>query len=258
MTVDKHEDDNMKGGCGIKTHGRVREEGRNDRKPVINRRILIALAILCILNFLGHLALFPLLPEMVPTHWDVAGNVNGWSSRVANLGFALLPLGMLILFQLVPNMDPRGEAYRRMGPFYTGFVTVMTVFMVAITWTTELTVFGIVPQDGSPIGAFVVAAVGIGLIMLGNYLPKIKRNYTFGCKTPWALDDDRNWRLTHRFAGFAMVIAGAMTLVSGIFSRQLGEASAYILVASVLGASILTFAYSYLVFRNGNKPLRAR
>ena len=59
-------------------------------KSPVNRRVWIALGALCIASFLGHLALFPQLPDIVPTHWDAAGNVNGWSSRMATLGLDLL------------------------------------------------------------------------------------------------------------------------------------------------------------------------
>lgn len=227
-------------------------------KSPVNRRAWIALGALCIVSFLGHLAIFPQLPDIVPTHWDAAGNVDGWSGRMATLGLDLLPLGLLALFYALPKIDPRGKAYERMGSFYTGVVTLFTVFLICMTWTTELTVFGIIPQNESPIGIFTGVTVGIGLMLLGNYLPKVKRNYTFGCKTPWALDNDQNWRLTHRFGGVAMVLAGLVTVVSGLFSRQMRGAAVVLLLAAVIGSSLATYAYSYLVFRNGNKPLRAK
>lgn len=227
-------------------------------KSPVNRRAWIALGALCIVSFLGHLALFPQLPDIVPTHWDAAGNIDGWSGRLATLGLDLLPLGLLALFYALPKIDPRGKAYERMGSFYTGVVTLFTVFLICMTWTTELTVFGIIPQNESPIGIFTGVTVGIGLMLLGNYLPKVKRNYSFGCKTPWALDNDQNWRLTHRFGGVAMVLAGLVTVVSGLFSRQMEGAAVVLLLAAVIGSSLATYAYSYLVFRNGNKPLRAK
>lgn len=227
-------------------------------KSPVNRRAWIALGALCIVSFLGHLAIFPQLPDIVPTHWDAAGNVDGWSGRMATLGLDLLPLGLLALFYALPKIDPRGKAYERMGSFYTGVVTLFTVFLICMTWTTELTVFGIIPQNESPIGIFTGVTVGIGLMLLGNYLPKVKRNYSFGCKTPWALDNDQNWRLTHRFGGVAMVLAGLAAVVSGLFSRQMGGAAVVLLLAAVIGSSLATYAYSYLVFRNGNKPLRAK
>lgn len=234
------------------------EQPETRRVSPIGRRTLIALAVLCILSFLGHLALLPQLPDMVPTHWDAAGDVDGWSSRLSTLGLDILPLGLLLLFHMLPGMDPRGRAYERMGSFYTGFVAVFTLFMIGMTWTTELVVFGIMPQDGSPIGIIVGTSLGLGLILLGNYLPKVKPNYTFGCKTPWALDSDQNWRLTHRFGGMAMVVAGIAVAISGLFSKQLGGAAPAILLIAVIGSSASIYLYSYLVFRHGNKPLRVQ
>lgn len=224
----------------------------------VGRRTFLVLVAICVASLIGHLALLPHMPEMIPTHWDSAGNVNGYTGRAAIIGLDALPLLLLAMLRYLPGMDPRGQAYMRMGSFYNGFVVLFTLFMVGMTWTSELTVFGILPENGSPIGTITTLVVGMGFILLGNYMPKIKRNYTFGCKTPWALDDDRNWRLTHRFCGVAFVLAGIVVVASGVLSMQHGEVAFWMLVGSVLASSLGTYAYSYLVYRNGNRPLRAR
>lgn len=224
----------------------------------LSRRVMVGLGLVCIASLVGHLALLPQMPEMIPTHWDAAGNVNGWTDRTAIIALDALPLLLLLMLRYLPAMDPRGQIYARMGSFYAGFVTLFTLFMVGITWTSELTVFGLLPQSGSPVGAITSVVIGAGLVLLGNYMPKVKRNYTFGCKTPWALDNDVNWRLTHRFCGVAFVLSGITTVVSGVLSLQYGELAFWMLITAVLGASLATYAYSYLVYRNGNKPLRTR
>lgn len=90
------------------------------------------------------------MPEMIPTHWDSAGNVNGYTGRVAIIGLDALPLLLLAMLRYLPGMDPRGQAYMRMGSFYNGFVVLFTLFMVGMTWTSELTVFGILPENVAP------------------------------------------------------------------------------------------------------------
>lgn len=55
-----------------------------------------------------------------------------------------------------------------------------------------------------------------------------------------------------------MVVAGIATALGGLFSQTLGGSAVTILIASALGASLLTYVYSYLVFRNGNRPLRMK
>ena len=224
----------------------------------LSRRVMVGLVLVCVASFLGHLALLPQMPEMIPTHWDAAGNVNGWTGRTAIIALDALPLLLLLMMRYLPAMDPRGHIYARMGSFYTGFVTLFTLFMVGITWTSELTVFGLLPQTGSPVGAITSVVIGVGLVLLGNYMPKIKRNYTFGCKTPWALDSDVNWRLTHRFCGVAFVLSGIVVIASGVLSLHYGEIAFWMLITAILGSSLATYAYSYLVYRNSNKPLRAR
>ena len=39
------------------------------------------LLVVCILNIVGHLAVYPALPDTVPIHWGASGEVNGWSSK---------------------------------------------------------------------------------------------------------------------------------------------------------------------------------
>ena len=40
--------------------------------------------------------------------------------------------------------------------------------------------------------------MGALLIIIGNYLPKCRQNYTIGIKIPWTLADEDNWNRTHR------------------------------------------------------------
>lgn len=228
------------------------------RPNPLNRRTFALLVALCLASLAGHLLLLPHMPAQIPTHWDSAGNVNGWTGREAIIVLDALPLLITVMMYLLPSIDPRGRAYARMGSFYTGFVTLFTLFMIGITWTSELTVFGMLPASGSPVGAIVSMVLGVGLVLLGNYMPKIKRNYTFGCKTPWALDNDANWRLTHRFCGVAFVLSGLVIAGASIWALTSGSGATAVILVSVLGSSIATYLYSYLVFRNGNAPLRSR
>lgn len=223
----------------------------------ISKRAWIILGVICTASLVGHLALLPYMPEQVPTHFATDGTVNGWTDKLAAIPLFAMPLLMLVMLYFVPKMDPRGGAYNRMGKFYLGFVTVLTLFVTSATWLSELSVFGLMPE-GNMVTLVINVLLGIILVMLGNYMPKVKRNYTFGVKTPWALDDDRNWRLTHRFAGAIFVAVGIVTMACGLLAGALGDASVGIMLAAILGGSLAVGVYSYLVYRNGNKPLRER
>ena len=57
--------------------------------------------------------------------------------------------------------------------------------------------------------------LGLLFIIIGNFLPKARQNYTIGIKIPWTLANEENWNRTHRLAGYLWMICGIlMVLIS--------------------------------------------
>lgn len=231
-------------------------KGTGAHNDTISKPCWIILLALCIASLAGHLLVMPHLPARIPIHWDLAGNVDGWGGPWDQLLLDALPLLMLAVFYVSPRIDPRGASYRRFPHLWRGFVIAFTLFMIAVSWGAEATVFGLFPQGSSMFGNLIMVALGAGLIALGNHLPRVRPNYTFGCKTPWALHDERNWMLTHRVAGRTFMVAGALIMAFPLAAPALGDAASGVLIAMIIGASIVPYLYSYLVFRRGNRPLR--
>ena len=215
----------------------------------IPARVWAVLIAVCVANVVGHLAVLPSLPAQIPVHWGADGAVNGWgpSWTVAALGF--LPLVLLATFWLVPRIDPKGAAYAKSGRFYLGFVIAFTVFMCGMTWLSELTVWGVVPQTGA-VGIIVTTAIGVLFIGMGNYLPRVRQNYTMGVKTPWALADPENWRRTQRFGGKCFVVMGVAFIVFGFTASALPDGAAAAGIAAIaLIPMAAMYLYSYLIWR---------
>lgn len=215
----------------------------------IPARVWAALIAVCVANVAGHLAVLPSLPAQIPVHWGADGAVNGWgpSWTVAALGF--LPLVLLATLWLVPRIDPKGAAYAKSGRFYLGFVIAFTVFMCGMTWLSELTVWGVVPQTGA-VGIIVTTAIGVLFIGMGNYLPRVRQNYTMGVKTPWALADPENWRRTQRFGGKCFVVMGVGFIAFGFTAPALPDGAAAAGIAAIaLIPMAAMYLYSYLIWR---------
>lgn len=215
----------------------------------IPARVWAALIAVCVANVAGHLAVLPSLPAQIPVHWGADGTANGWgpSWTVAALGF--LPLVLLATLWLVPRIDPKGAAYAKSGRFYLGFVIAFTVFMCGMTWLSELTVWGVVPQTGA-VGIIVTTAIGVLFIGMGNYLPRVRQNYTMGVKTPWALADPENWRRTQRFGGKCFVVMGVGFIAFGFTASALPDGAAAAGIAAIaLIPMAAMYLYSYLIWR---------
>ena len=97
------------------------------------------------------------------------------------------------------------------------------------------------------IGLVIGIVMGISLIVMGNYMPKAKRNATFGMKIKWTLASDDNWAATHRLAGKVMVIAGIITLLIGFL-----PITAFFIAffAVIVAMTVIPFVYSYWFYKN--------
>lgn len=214
-----------------------------------NKKLYLALLALCIVNFAAHLYFYPALPDIVPTHWGFEGEVNGWGPKYTILILCALPLGILLMLAIVPRIDPRAQNYEKFDNIYRGFVIGIVVFLCAITWLSELTVFKVLPDSSNLVSLLIFGGCGILFIILGNYMPRVKQNYTFGCKTPWALNDEHNWNRTQRMGGIVFVAIGIVFLVAMPFAKLLGETGMLVLLlVASLGGTLWIYLYSYLVF----------
>ena len=84
--------------------------------------------------------------------------------------------------------------------------------------------------------------LGVLLIVTGNYMPKAKRNRTYGIKIKWTLENDDNWVATHRLAGKVFVGAGIVTLITGFLPVEI----MFIVFAVVLAVAVaVPVIYSY-------------
>ena len=192
---------------------------------------------------------YPAMPQTVPTHWGADGAVNGWGDKAGTIFMAAMPALVAIFMLAVPRLDPKGRNFERFRGVYLGMSAALTLLLVVIAWMTPLTAFGLVSEGGSIVSTVTLFALGALIIALGNYLPRVKPNYTFGIRTPWTLASEDNWRRTHRFAGPVFMVAGAAMLVAALLSAVAPEASFWVGMAAVLVATLVVAVYSFLVWQ---------
>lgn len=202
----------------------------------------IFLLILCALSFIGHLFVLPLLPDEVPIHWNVYGEVDNWAGKFSTLFLALLPALMLVLFLVIPRIDPRGKSYEKHQKAYQVFITMMILFLTALLWVTNAASLGY----PVPIGRLVPIGCGIILITVGNYMPQLRNNYTMGIKNPWTLESEWVWKKTHAAGGIVFCIMGFVMILSGFFTAGwMAKISLGVILLGVFGLE----AYSYLLYQ---------
>lgn len=85
------------------------------------------------------------------------------------------------------------------------------------------------------------------LVILGNYMPKTKRNHIVGVRVSWSMYNDTTWRKSNRFGGVSMMIAGLLIILTTLFVRA--SVAVALLLAYVLIAAAITLVYSRKVYK---------
>lgn len=205
-----------------------------------NLKTLIITSIIILLPILAGLLLWDQLPAQIPTHWNVDGEVDGWSSKpFAVFGLPLILLAAQWLCMLGTTADPKkGNHPQKILHLVLWIIPVISLLVFAITYATAL---------GKEMRVEMIMPVFIGLVfaIIGNYMPKCKQNYTIGIKIPWTLDSEENWNKTHRFAGRLWVVCGIVIMLTGFF----GGFWIFIGIVSVM--VLAPMIYSYILHRKG-------
>lgn len=188
--------------------------------------------------------LYPQLPDQLPTHWNINGDVDGWMPKqYATWLFPTINLGILVLFQILPKMDPKHKNYHLFSQPWQVIQTILIIFFAYIYLASLYVTF-----KQQPITPFIFYGIGAVFIVIGNYLGKVRQNYFLGIRTPWTLNNEDNWNKTQRFGGWMFVGAGLIILASGIFKFY----SVSIFFLAVMIAALLPMVYSYLLYKKNN------
>lgn len=209
-----------------------------------NRKMLIITTIVSLLPMAVGILFWRELPDQMATHFDGAGNPNGWSSKwFAVFGLPLFVGFINVLSTLLCERDPRSEAYPKK------MMNLVYWICPVVSWIASLSIYGYglgVPQEG--FFRYLPVFLGMMFIIMGNYLPKVKPNYYLGIKLPWTYADAENWNRTHRMAGKVWVIGGIAILLNVFLRIPMLEAVAF------FGMLLIPGVYSWLYSRrNMNK-----
>jgi len=195
----------------------------------------------------------PILPDQVPAHFGFDGNVTRYGSKYEQLITPAFALFMLPSFALTEKYAKKHEP-EKVGRnaktmfwtsiFCSALFTALTSWFLHLCFADAQNLTG-----GNPEVAKIVGVVmGVGFIIIGNILPKVKRNTLLGIRLPWTLASEINWYKTHRFGGRLFFIGG-IVMTSGCLLVLNGVAG-LIFCGAVLGVvHVPIVVYSYSVYK---------
>lgn len=202
--------------------------------------------ILIALSIIGTIAILPILPEQIPIHWNVTGEINDYGSKYVSLILASIPALIYLLMMYTPKIDPKKENYKKHLKAYSIIVATISITFIVIHWVTILAALNIVTH----VDFFIKLMLGILFVILGNYTTQLRFNYFTGIKLPWTLASETVWKKTHRIGGIGFMIFGIVFVLTS-FIR--GSLSFIISMASLIILLLFTGFYSYIEYQKEMK-----
>ena len=211
-----------------------------------NKWTLVITSVIIVLPILVGLLLWDKLPEQVPFHWGINGEVDGWASKpVAVFLMPAIMLAVQWVCVLATGMEPKAKnalSGKMMG-LVLWIIPVLNLFLHVMVWLAafdrEINMAVIMPLF-----------MGALFVVLGNYLPKCKQSYTVGIKLPWTLEDEENWNKTHRLAGKLWVGGGLLCMPCALLS---GAWAFIVMMSILLVMCVIPTVYSYRLYKKNQK-----
>lgn len=204
------------------------------------KKTLIAASLFILLPAVVGLVLWNRLPDRIPTHFGTDNQVNGWSSKpMAVLGMPFLMLAIEFFCAFFANADPkRKNINRKMMQMILWIIPVISIVACLSCYAVALGI-------SVDIGMLINVMLGIMFIIMGNYMPKLKQNYSAGIKLPWTLNSEENWNRTHRMGSWMFIIGGVAFIINGFLQSE------WILIAFLVAVGVIPTGYSYYLYKKG-------
>ena len=205
-----------------------------------NFKTMILTSIVILAPILVGVILWDKLPAEMATHFNENGVADGWSSKEwAVVGLPLFLLAVHWFCVAFTSVDPKKNNFS-------------DKVILLVMWLCP--VVSIVGNGATYLYAFdntvntvpmAMMLLGCLLLVVGNYMPKMKQSYTIGIKVPWALNSEENWNRTHRLGGYMYMLAGVVVIVAGFIQQFWLVPVALIIVA------VIPTAYSFILYKKG-------
>lgn len=188
------------------------------------------------------------VPERVPIHYNMAGEVDRFGSKAEFLILMAILLvvniGLYLLLVNLNRIDPKKKYREENLPRMRKLAFAICIFIAAISSFIIYSSIGSSPTFNSKV---VVIAVGLLFTVIGNYMYNIKPNNFAGIRLPWTLENENNWKQTH-------LLAGKLWFAGGLFIALLAlllpdKATLIFMIAVIVILAVIPMVYSYRLYK---------
>lgn len=204
------------------------------RKVLLFELLLIAAACAVTIVALPH------LPNRIPIHWNLHGRPNGYGPR---WGLFLLGPGLMAGVTLFASLGQWLSPKRfEVEDFRSTWRQMMLLLFCMMAYMYAAILWVDLHHKVNP-GRMILGGVNLFIVLMGNLMGKVRKNFFIGVRTPWTLASDRVWNATHRFAARTWMAGGLLGLLFAIVSLPA------LSISALLVGVFAPYVYSLVVYK---------
>lgn len=224
-----------------------------------NKKLLTMLyVILMFLPLIAVVVAYPFLPDQIPAHYGMDNQVTRWGNKSETFIFPIITLVfgffMYIGAKGAAEQEKKGNGTGKNNStitFIAGILSIL-VFDILTLYFLYADFHQVENLNDVPFSLTKISfgCLGIALIILGNIMPKLKRNSLIGLRTSWSMKNDVVWKKSQRFCGILFMLSGIVILIFCFLLE--GTLLTVLSLILLVIAAITSVIYSYYVAKKEN------
>lgn len=201
------------------------------------------------------------MPDSVPMHYNMAGEIDRWGSKYENFIFAAI----IIVFSLVWSLliayyEKKASKSSEEKVCVEALSNAKVIKVTGVSMAVMETVLhgyclykdckianADVTQAQMNISKLICILIGLLFIVLGNFIPKVKNNTMIGIRTKWSMYNDVTWMKSNRFGGVTLMITGVLVIMTSVFVKE--PIAIICMLIYTLVDTLITVFFSYKVYK---------
>lgn len=217
--------------------------------------------ILSIISIVLTAVVLQFMPDLVPMHYNAAGEIDRWGSKYENFIYPILIIVFALFWHLLILYYEKKSAKTTIEKECAEILSNIKVLKIV---GVSVTCMFVVMQGFFLYSAYVEANInatsacmdigkltcilsGALLIVIGNFMPKTKKNPVVGVRVKWSVYNDTTWMKSNRFGAVALMITGVLIVMTSVFVKE--NVALLCMISYIIADMFFTLIYSYRVYK---------
>lgn len=184
----------------------------------------------------------PFLPNSIPMQYSDNGDVNWSANRFVAF---VISIAIMLFCYIVTNIklskDKDQDKFSNMYSLNSFINPLVQAFLYLIFLIIIFNALGF----SVSVDFLIPILVGLLLIIIGNYLPKVPKNNSLGIRNKWTKKNEFVWKKVHRFTALVYILVGLCLFILGL----LGIINSIITIVLVIILLLFPLFYSWYIYQ---------